>query len=101
MPVLFVSGNILLVLTTIADQIVKTDTLSLVMAGGYLINAAYLLLAFEASFLAAKRDGWTLMPVLPLVFVIYHLSYGVGFLAGLCGLFRRGKVVDVVTARVD
>ena len=90
-PALFVAGNILLILTILANQFVKTDTLSWVTAGGYLINAFYVLFAFVASFLAAKRDGWKLMPVLPLVFVVYHLSYGIGFLAGLSLLVRPGQ----------
>ena len=35
-----------------------------------------------ASCLTAARHGWSLLPVLPLVFATYHVSYGLGFLAG-------------------
>ena len=38
------------------------------------------------------RYGWTLLPVLPLVFACYQLGYGVGFLRGVWDfvLLRRG-----------
>jgi glycosyltransferase involved in cell wall biosynthesis len=36
-----------------------------------------------AAFLVARRDGWRFLPVLPIIFATYHLSYGLGFLIGL------------------
>jgi cellulose synthase/poly-beta-1,6-N-acetylglucosamine synthase-like glycosyltransferase len=36
-----------------------------------------------AALLAAKRNGWRFLPILPLVFITYHASYGLGFLSGL------------------
>lgn len=36
-----------------------------------------------ASFVTAARQGWTLLPLLPLAFACYHLSYGYGFLRGI------------------
>jgi succinoglycan biosynthesis protein ExoA len=36
-----------------------------------------------ASFLTAARHGPELLPVLPVVFVCYHLGYGYGFLRGI------------------
>jgi glycosyltransferase involved in cell wall biosynthesis len=49
-----------------------------------LISGAYLAGAFVAAYLAAKRHGWSLLMVLPLVFAVFHVSYGLGFL--LCTL---------------
>ena len=43
----------------------------------------YLAVAMGAAFIAARRDGWRFLPVLPIVFGTYHLSYGFGFLLGL------------------
>ena len=43
----------------------------------------YALGAVMASLLAAARQGWTLLPLLPLVFASYHFAYGYGFLWGL------------------
>jgi succinoglycan biosynthesis protein ExoA len=43
----------------------------------------YTVISLGASFFAARRNGWRLLPVLPIVFATYHLSYGLGFLLGL------------------
>jgi len=43
----------------------------------------YLLLSLVASAAAARRAGWDLFPVLPLVFLTYHVGYGLGFARGL------------------
>jgi succinoglycan biosynthesis protein ExoA len=51
--------------------------------------AAYALATTAASTLAARRNGWELLPYLPLVFPVFHMSYGLGFLAGLA-TYRRG-----------
>lgn len=46
------------------------------------IDAPYLLASVAFSVIAASRFGWTLLPVLPFVFAIYHFAYGLGFLWG-------------------
>jgi len=46
----------------------------------------YGLSTFIASCLTAARGGWRLLPLLPLVFVCYHLGYGSGFLHGVWDL---------------
>lgn len=45
--------------------------------------ASYLGANLTASVLTAKRADWSLLPVLPLVFVCYHFAYGLGFLQGV------------------
>jgi len=49
--------------------------------------ACYLAVCAAGAAMAAGRHGWMLLPALPLVFPVYHLAYGCGFLAGL---FRAG-----------
>jgi succinoglycan biosynthesis protein ExoA len=51
----------------------------------------YLLLSFLFSAVAARRAGWDLFPILPLVFLTFHVGYGLGFARGLLDfvLFRR------------
>jgi GT2 family glycosyltransferase len=44
-----------------------------------------------ASALTAARWGWHLLPRLPLVFVCYHLSYGLGFLRGVWDFVICGR----------
>jgi succinoglycan biosynthesis protein ExoA len=43
----------------------------------------YFAVSLGAAFLAARRNGWRFLLVLPVVFGTYHLSYGLGFLLAL------------------
>ncbi len=45
--------------------------------------AAYAAAMGVACVATARRAGWDLLPLLPVVFATYHLSYGTGYLAGL------------------
>lgn len=45
--------------------------------------SAYFTVSVAASIQAARRHGWALLPSLPWVFATYHVSYGLGFLAGV------------------
>jgi glycosyltransferase involved in cell wall biosynthesis len=53
----------------------------------------YVLCSAIASLAAAKRAGWDVLWLMPLVFAAYHLGYGVGFLLGLRDfvILRRGS----------
>lgn len=55
----------------------------LVLAGAY--AAANL----AASAVTARRYGWAALPYLPAVFAVYHVSYGLGFLAGMLRFLPR------------
>ncbi len=54
--------------------------------------AAYALANMFASLQASRRAGGDLLPLLPLVFAAFHVSYGLGFATGLIDfvLLRRG-----------
>mgnify|MGYP000272676118 CR=1 FL=1 len=56
-----------------------------------IMDGCYLAVLLLASLTTARRSGWKLLPVLPVVFAIYHISYGIGFLAGLLYWFNRSK----------
>ncbi len=45
--------------------------------------ALYAVVLAVATFSTAARHGWSLGPILPLIFASYHLGYGIGFLQGL------------------
>jgi hypothetical protein len=47
------------------------------------MDLAYAAAVLAASCITAKRDGWILFPLLPLVFSVYHFAYGLGFLSGI------------------
>ena len=55
------------------------------------VPASYAAANLLASVASSKRAGWSILPSLPLVYAILHLSYGLGLLAGLarfCGRWR-------------
>jgi succinoglycan biosynthesis protein ExoA len=47
------------------------------------LSLCYAFACFAAAALSAREFGWQLLPVLPMTFAAFHLSYGLGFLAGL------------------
>jgi len=54
-----------------------------------LVAGSYLLANLAASILTARQGGWRHLPLLPPVFSILHLSYGLGFLTGLAKFWNR------------
>lgn len=57
--------------------------LSLGWSLGAVIPALYLLANLVASIWTAFRKGWKHLPLLPIAFATIHLSWGIGFIAGL------------------
>ncbi len=55
---------------------------------GLLVPLLYLIANLSASVITSAKRGWKYLPLLPIVFVILHLSYGFGFLVGLV-MFRN------------
>jgi succinoglycan biosynthesis protein ExoA len=49
----------------------------------------YLIANLSSSFLLTMRKHWEAMPILPLVFIMLHVSYGSGFIAGLFRFWNR------------
>lgn len=54
-----------------------------------LVAGPYLLANLLASIRLARREGWRHLVLLPLVFTILHVSYGLGFLVGLLKFWNR------------
>lgn len=54
-----------------------------VLLGLAALLSVYSAVAVTGSCLAARRAGWTLLPILPFVFASLHFGYGYGFLRGL------------------
>lgn len=61
----------------------------------------YCLASMTAAFNTAKKEGWKLFPIMPLVFACFHFGYGLGFLKGLMDFFilRRSpsRKMEVLT----
>lgn len=54
-----------------------------------LVAGSYLLANLTASLTTAAKRGWRHLALLPVSFAILHLSYGLGFLAGLIKFWNR------------
>ena len=74
-PAVFVSGLLALSLYFIYDP--SKWVYMAVYAGSYAAANVYV------STRIAARKGWKLLPVLPIVFLTLHLSYGIGYLKGV------------------
>ncbi|MBK9926026.1 MAG: glycosyltransferase family 2 protein [Anaerolineales bacterium] len=57
----------------------------------FIVVGLYLFANFTASILASRKNNWRYLGVLPLVFLILHLGYGLGFLIGLIRFAGRWK----------
>ena len=55
----------------------------------FVVPLLYLLINLLASLYTASMRGWKYLFILPVVFVILHLSYGLGFLGGLFRFWDR------------
>ena len=56
-----------------------------------LVVGSYALANAAASIYTSARKGWQYLPLLPLVYAILHISYGLGFLAGLVRFAGRWR----------
>src|SRR5258706_953103 len=82
-PAAFVAATLIIVAGVILQGIAGNDPLPWLRAAAGSLDLTYLFASLVAAFITAKRDGWTLFPVLPFVFATYHISYGIGFLLGM------------------
>ena len=82
-PGSFVLANFVILAATLHGVIFGTGPISWFTAAGMGMDLAYAAAVLAASCITAKRDGWILFPLLPLVFSVYHFAYGLGFLSGI------------------
>lgn len=80
-PPLFVLSLLISIFLTIFTILGKW--ILLLIAGSYLIANIF------ASLITAGKKGWECFFLLPVTFVIIHLSYGLGFLVGLVKFSNR------------
>ncbi len=91
-PAAFAAANLLLPLTALLSHFAGAASVSrATLALWALEMAAYLLFTAVASLHTASRHGWSLLPLLPVVFATYHTAYGAGFLTGLLNWSRFGR----------
>lgn len=63
--------------------------LSFILLLASFIPALYLIANLGASLWTASRRDWHSLPLLPIIFSILHISYGLGFLVGLVKFSNR------------
>lgn len=74
--------------------------LLLLAAGGLALQwLAYLVALVAAAVMTASRSGWEHLPLLPVVFAAYHLSWGTGFLLGCWWLLGRPARLNYKTSK--
>ncbi len=80
-PPLFVAALLAVLLALPITPVARY--LAATTAGGYAIAL------IGASILAARKNKWQSLPLLPIAFTILHLAYGLGFLIGLVRFWNR------------
>lgn len=83
-PIVFVLANILLPGAMILARAMEAQpwfAISRVL--WFSMMGIYLAVLLAASLITARQSGWLTLLHLPAVFTTYHVSYGLGFLAGL------------------
>jgi GT2 family glycosyltransferase len=89
-PVAFVTGNVaLLAAMAIAAASGAREWFEGVAAVWLALAAAYAAAIAAASVAAARGRGWRILPYLPAAFAAFHVSYGLGFAAGLLRFAAR------------
>jgi hypothetical protein len=58
------------------------------------VAGAYLVANVAASIVTARHAGWRYLPLLPVVYSVLHVSYGLGFAKGLVAFRRRWQASE-------
>jgi succinoglycan biosynthesis protein ExoA len=82
-PGTFVLFNLLVLAAALLGTLFFSGPFSWFTVAGMGMDLVYVVAALTAAFGATKKHGWILFPLLPLVFSIYHIAYGLGFLFGI------------------
>jgi succinoglycan biosynthesis protein ExoA len=90
-PVVFVLGNVMLILAMAASAGWLADWFGTVATLWLAAASTYMGAIVIASVAIARTHDWRILPHLPLVFATYHFAYGLGFLFNLVSS-RRGSI---------
>jgi succinoglycan biosynthesis protein ExoA len=83
-PIAFVLANFALLAAMAVSKVAgKSQIFATNVVLWLMLVAGYFVAILTASLYAAKRHGWLTLVYLPAVFATYHLSYGLGFAAGM------------------
>ena len=90
-PGAFVLVNVVFLLAAVVRVLAGPGLSSLLVVLGVGMQTAYTLASLLVSCMVARRAGWLLFPLLPLVFGIYHGAWGLGFVVGIVYFSTRPR----------
>jgi succinoglycan biosynthesis protein ExoA len=100
-PGAFVALNLGLLLSAVGTSILGPPWIARIAILTWAVfGSLYAASCLIASVWTVRKSGWSTLPLLPLVFATYHISYGLGFLAGLLhrsGPSQGGELVSELT----
>lgn len=82
-PGALVLANFVVLAAALLGMLFGRGPFSWFTEAGIAMDITYAGAVLVAACIVAKKDGWILFPILPLVFASYHIAYGLGFLAGI------------------
>jgi succinoglycan biosynthesis protein ExoA len=89
-PILFIGLTTLLIASVPVCVLVGATQLGRILGlAALVLVTGYISLNLLASFTAARRHGWSILPWLPLVFATLHWAWGLGFLTGTVRLLAQ------------
>jgi glycosyltransferase involved in cell wall biosynthesis len=94
-PGAFTAAHALFIAAIVATAALQSYNLTAMLLMAWLaLLSLYAIVSITAAVSEARRAGWAIGILLPSLFAVYHISYGMGFLAGLAAVQfgRSGKV---------
>ena len=77
------TATVLLVAAAAANLAESVRWRDIFLASWFTLAGLYFIASFATAYCVAKREGWSFLPFLPIVFATYHLSYALGFLLAI------------------
>lgn len=90
-PGAFVLGNLVVFAAALLGMAFGRGPLSWFTMAGLAADIMYIAALLVASGAVARKTDWRFFPVLPLVFICFHIGYGLGFLSGIWHFSRASR----------
>jgi succinoglycan biosynthesis protein ExoA len=79
----FAAAIILLICAVVANAAGSPSFRNSVLIALLALACVYFVASLSAAFSVARRNGWKFLPLMPIVFGVFHVSYALGFSLGL------------------
>ena len=88
-PGAFVFMNLVFFAAVLYKALTGFSVLSWPLTAWAAMDVVYAVLSILAAWSTARRAGWDLFPMLPVVFATYHTAWGLGFILGMLHFSRK------------